>query len=689
MLKLSNIAIVLALVATGLVSAVALAQPFEILDCDAGTLVGSGAAWDCAAATGGKHTVTVISAPQTLNPITSQDTASGQVIDQAIGSGFYTTFANLNAGVLGTIPQLASVIELNEAGNSVTMTVRSGLKFSDGSDVNLAEDLMYWFHDVTFNPNLPNSLSSVYVCTDGEPFDVQVDGLQVTVTCAEAYRTFGGSAGLVVFSKQMALDLIADQGIPTEPGVNGPRATQEFMGLGIDISQLRGLAPYIMTELVSDQVARYTRNPNFYEVDSNGTQLPYMDEHEMLFYPTNGQNLSLSAFLNGQTEVLGPRASDIAPILGQASAGTGFQVNSDIDNGTAATGTNFVTMNYSDDNTNLAAAIRDVRVRRALALAIDRVAAVNNVNLGLATPQYSPVSISGAGAPYFLGRNNTCDTFIGAGLATADTCQDGVWNTDEGLTVQVTTVPDPTADPRFAEILSCLNDFQGCLDIARQILDDAGVVDTDGDGVRNIPAGFNSVVNNPGGNFVVQITTNAGNTVREAYTQVICDGYNQIGISCSANATAFSTLVTQLLGIGGATWTGGIMIGLTGGDPSGSVNVLQCGEGLYFWHLNCDPTATSGPTAQVSEDAAIEAAFDVGFAATNVEDAQVAFDEMQIKFMQSAPYNMLAITNGLFAVRTDLLCNDGRSARGATSDVAFRVDVDPANAAACTTNVGR
>lgn len=673
--------LIAAVVIAGLLSSAALAQPFVVLDCEAGTATGLAGSFDCAPATGGSSAISMIAAPQTLNPITSNDTASGEIIDYAIGSGFFTSYSLLGQGASGTVPQLAEVIEVSEDGLSATYNLREGLAFSDGSPVT-GEDLLYWYNDVIYNPNLPNSFTDAFTCLDGSPYSVTVDGNAVTVSCSEAFRTFvGNAADIPVMSKQMALDFINAQGIPTEDGTNGPRALQEFMGLGIDISLLRSLSPYVMTEFVSDQVAVYGRNPNSYMVDSNGTQLPYLDELTINIFPTNGQNLSLSAFLNGQTDFIGPRSADIAPILGQA-AGGGFSVNGDINNGTAATGTQWVTTNFDDEDPNLAAINRNATARRALSLATDRVAMVNNVLLGIGTPTFVNADVVGQ---FYIGRNNTCDDFIAAGLASADNCADGIWTTDEGLLVQVSALPPADAD--FIDHLSCLNNYAGCVAQAQSLLESIGVTDTDGDGIVNIPADLDGA-GNPGGNWNVQVTTNVGNTNRENFIQIICDSWSQLGINCTTNPVAFSTLVTQLLGLEGATWTGAIMLGLTGGDPAGGANVYQCGAALYFWHLSCDPSATSGSTAQVANGGgSVEEAFDVGFAATSVSDAQGGFDAMQRAWIQTEPYVQLAVGNALFAVRVDRTCNDGR-ATVANFEVKYRTDV-AGNEGSCSSNVGR
>jgi len=676
---------VVGLAVVGLVGFVASAQQLEKLDCASGTFLGAGGAFDCASTTGGSTSYSVISAPSTLNPVTNNDTASASVADHVFGaSGTLGSmiFGNLAGGAAGTVPQVASVIEVSEDGTTITYTIRDGLQYSDGSDF-VMDDILYWYHDVTFNPNLPNSATAAFSCaSDGAPFAYNVTGaLTLEISCADPFRTFSGNAsGAFVMSKEMALELINDQGIATEEGINGPRATAEFLGLGVDLNLLRGLGPFVFTELDSQSIARYERNPFFYEVDSNGTQLPYLDELTVQLIPTQGQNLAVQNFLSGQTEVLPPRPGDIAPILGQAASG-GLTVNSDIDNGTAATGTTFVTINYDDANSAVADAARNASVRRALSLAIDRVAAVNNVLLGIGAPQFLPITISDTPASqplstFFVGRNNTCATFAQFNAPCDDAT--GLITGRSGLALQVRQLPPMGLTEQLDELVGCLFDQETCYDQANAILDAEGYTDSDGDGVRNLL---------DGSNWRVAVTTNSGNTIREGYTQIVCDGWIQLGIDCSASTTSFATLVSQLLGIGGATWSGGIVIGLTGGDPAGSVNVLQCGQALYFWHLSCDPEATSGPTAQTPEDAAIEAGFDAGFSATTIPDAVEGFDAMQAAFSQSQPYLMISIPNALFAVRTDRLCNDSRSTAGFTN-VKYRVDV-PGNEGSCATNVGR
>ncbi len=696
------------LLALGMVGVVGMAQPADplvALDCD-----DAPEGFACASVRGGTLTNDMIAAPSTLNPVLVQDTASGEVVDHMFGSGSFTFYNALALGAQGTVPQVASTVEVNEDATSVSYTIREGLSYSDGSPVT-AEDILYWYYNVVWNPNLPNSFQSSYVCTDGTPYVITSSASnQVTVSCPEPFRTFTGNAGGVfAMSKQMALDLIDAQGIDTqtivsagpnglldtEPagddevvgasisvGENGELETSpagddveisvamsDFLGLGAPIDQFRGLGPFQLESFDSQALARYARNPEFFEVDSNGTQLPYLDEYQLIIIPTQGQNLSLSNFLNGTTDKYGPRPQDIAVILSQAASG-GFNVNQGINTGQATTGTTFASVNFNDPDPNLAAAARTREVRKALSLAIDRGALVNNVLLGIGTPQYGPNSM--ANGTFFIGRDNTCDDFIGAGLATADTCQNGTWTLDNGAELNISFLPSPT-DPNYQQHLSCLNDYESCLATARELLDSVGVTDSNGDGVRDIPANLDAVIGNPGGSFETQVVTNTGNTIREEYAQIVCNGWSQLGISCNAASTSFATLVQQLLG---GTYTGSIVIGLTGNDPAGGVNVFQCGAPLMLAMPTCDPAAPADDAnAPIEGLTVVEDGFLQGFNAVTVEGAQEGFDQHQTAWGEHELWFMLSQQNALFAERIDRVSNTGGFARAQNGDVQFRCDL--------------
>lgn len=698
------------------------AQQLVILDCSGGptAITGRGAAgsiFDCGNV-GGNYTYDTIAAPSVLNPISAQDTASNAIMDHVLGGGTFTDFNNLGRGATGLAPQAASVIEVNDDGTAVTYTLRnfSYGRLDGSSESATVQDIVDTYYKVVWNPNIPNSTSTAQTCpSDGSPYRLEVlSDTQVRISCASQFRTFTGNAGgFFIYSGNMINDLISSQGIAGQlavsPGANGvldtapsgddtvsgpllvdggdgaitsPAGddvqisipTQEFLGLNADLNLIRATGPFLINSLNSQSLATYERNPNFYEVDSNGTQLPYLDELTIIIIPTAGQNLSLTNFLNGTTDANGLRPQDLAPALSQAAAG-GFSINQDsIDNGTAASGSNFSTPNWDDPDSNLAAAFRNQTVRQAVSLAFDRARFVNNVQLGIGTPQLSPINLVGiARGTFHYGRNNTCADLDAAFPGEGANCDSatGAWAVG-GITVNVTALPD-LSDANSQRYVRCFFDHAGCVAEANSLLDSVGIVDTNGDGVRDVPANFDPLVANPGGSFALQIQPNAGNTQREEISNIIAENLGEIGLSASAVPISFPQLVSQLLS---GTHSGMITIGLTGGDPAGRVNVSPCGTPLHFWHLSCDESQTDGLAAPLEDELALAKAWEAGFSETTVEGAQAAFDNWQALFLEVQPYFHTAIQNSLYAARTDRfdINNMGRAISGG-SDLKFRIDL--------------
>ncbi len=108
-------------------------------------------------------------------------------------------------------------------------------------------------------------------------------------------------------------------------------------------------------------------------------------------------------------------------------------------------------------------------------------------------------------------------------------------------------------------------------ELSAQILDEAGWVDSDGDGVRD----------RDGQTLSLSLMTNAGNTTREDMGVLVQDQLNALGFDITFEAIDFGTLVDQLLGqtfdmviIG---WTG------LGTDPNDE----------SFWHTENDVPGSS------------------------------------------------------------------------------------------------
>ncbi|MCK5828656.1 hypothetical protein KAH43_09060, partial [Candidatus Bipolaricaulota bacterium] len=262
------------------------------------------------------------------------------------------------------------------------------------------------------------------------------------------------------------------------------------------------------------------------------TQLPYYDTYISAI--VSNQDVSMLKFRNGGTDVYGLRPEDIAILLPEGAI-KGFQVLISDDPGY---GTTWFLINQDiglaeGEQAEKRALYRNVKFREALALTIDKQTMIDNVFNGLAGAQWSPVSVP---SPFYAGRD-----YYG-----------GPITENNAIIFEY----DPAK--------------------AMAILDEIGVVDVDGDGMRELPNG------DP---LTIEINAN-DNTIRVASCLILTDDWKAIGLNATFQIVDFNTLVDRLFGSSGDL----IYLGLTGGDePNSGSNVYRsCGSLHAYRYSACD-----------------------------------------------------------------------------------------------------
>jgi len=154
-------------------------------------------------------------------------------------------------------------------------------------------------------------------------------------------------------------------------------------------------------------------------------------------------------------------------------------------------------------------------------------------------------------------------------------------------------------------------------ELAKSILEDAGWVDSDGDGVRE----------KDGKTLTLRLQTNAGNTTREDLGALVQDQLNSIGFDIQFEAIEFGALVNELLGqtfdmviIG---WTG------LGTDPNDDV----------FWRLQFDTPGSGFNFVSFSNDR-VDELLKAGLSAPGCDPAERApyYKEIQQIIHDEIPY---------------------------------------------------
>lgn len=500
----------------------------------------------------------------------------------------------------------AQVNPIPSGGQSVTFTIRKGVKFSNGDPVT-AEDVRFTWENLIFPKDIATSTRDVVACGDSKLPTIKVEAAnKISFTCGKARANFVSTmGGTGIWNKKKVVELV--------PNVErSPKDFNTAFGLTTPLDKMVGVGTgnYILNKLDPNAVAEYKRNPFYWGTDEKGNQLPYLDGMRILFAPTQGQEIQLAQFRNGQTDWMNPRAEDI-PVLQSDKASKNFPVNDDIDSGIPGGGTQFWVFSWTTKNPTQRALFNSREFRQAMSMISDRATIRKNILLGLGVDTFSHANPNSLGFIERLGQ-------------------------DANVLKKWEQSAKFPYSPQKAE----------------ELLDKVGLVKGP-DGIRIVPANFQGR-GNPAGKLEFTLNTNVGNTVREEIIKQIASDGRKIGVNIKAEFKDFQALVDQLV----AGDYEAIMIGLTGGvGIFGGANVYLCDGNLHFWNVDCPKSATE-------TEKQVDAAYRQGLATLDVEEQKKLFDEAQIQFGIDQALVQLVIGNSLFAYRTDTLKNHNQAPYG-------------------------
>lgn len=352
------------------------------------------------------------------------------------------------------VPNVAKSWSWNDDYTELTMALREGHKWSDGAPFT-AEDIVFWMEDLILNENIFASTPTTWLF-DGEPMQVEaVDATTVKFTFpvptpgimnrfAVSYiQPFQPKHFLSQFHgdyNENAQSLAEERGFESWGellnvyyGGSDWKDVPSPLLQGHDDRVMPTLESHILVEETTEG-RKLVANPFFHMVDTQGQQLPYINEIDERYVPdkevrnlriTSGevdyksQNVFLEDFpLYKENEARGNYQVLLSPGLGEII---------------------FYSFNTTHKDPVLRAIFNDVRFRQALSVALDRDEINELVYLGQGEPQQAVPA-----DPNTVG-------FV----------------TEEHLNHMIQFDPD----------------------MANQLLEDMGLTDSDGDGVRERPDG--------------------------------------------------------------------------------------------------------------------------------------------------------------------------------------------------------
>jgi peptide/nickel transport system substrate-binding protein len=493
------------------------------------------------------------------DPKTFNPVVASETSTTEITELLFDTIARRDTLTLDWAPKLAESWEISEDQKSVTVTLRDNIKWTDGEQLT-ADDVVYTVNELIFAEVIQSNMRDGLFVGDEPSVWTKVDELTFKVELPTVYAGIINMLDINVMPKHVFKPLVDEQ---------GPEAVNSFWGVDVDPEEIVSSGPFMLAEYEASQRVVMRKNPNYYREDQWGQQLPYLDE--VVYTIVEDQDTMFAKYLAGETDFHPLRGEEFSEMNEKKE-----ELNTTIYDVGPDAGTTFITFNMNpvegeDDNGITAPELTwlsNRKFRTAMAHLIDRETMINNVAYGFGYPQYSFVPRF---SPYY-------------------------WeDVDEEA---------PKYDPERA----------------KELLEEIGYKDRDGNGVREDPDGneINLVLN-----------TNSGNRVRESIGEIFSQEAKNAGIDVTFKPEEFNSLVGKLLS--SYDWEM-ILIGLTGSvDPISGANVYPSSGNLHMIEPNQEEPRRDW-------EKAVDEAWKKANQTTDEEQRKEGFVEIQKIWVEQVPW---------------------------------------------------
>ena len=478
---------------------------------------------------GGQLDMAVLGDPGTLNNAVAVEGTSTKIADL-----LYAPLVERSQQDLTWKTHISESYTFSEDHRTITHYIRRGLKWSDGSDLD-AGDYVFAYNHVILRDDVQSNLRDA-MFVNKLPVTVNlIDDFTLSITTDTAYagllnisrvhpvpkHIFGP---LIGWTESVGYDyeykLVDGQVVEINTENIDYSRINSFWGKDTDVSTIVGNGPFSLAVYDQGRKIIFNKNPFYFEKDAEGNQLPYLEK--IVMHIVEDQEIQLSKFQSRVTDFYSLRGKDYALLIDKKEK-SGFEIY----NVGPESATQFIAMNQ---NPNAVGVRREVlswnsnkKFRTAMAHLIDRSTIINNIAYGFGYPQYSFIPRI---SPYY-------------------------WKDVDNYA------------------------YKFDLDRARQLLDELGWIDNNGDGVRE---------DERGNRIFLRMTTNSGNRVREAIGELFAENAGKVGIEIILQMESFNSLGSKLLS--GNDWDM-ILTELSGSvDPISGANVYRSRGNLHLIEPN-------------------------------------------------------------------------------------------------------
>jgi peptide/nickel transport system substrate-binding protein len=342
---------------------------------------------------GGEVTYRLSAPPKTFNYVMGVDEPSNIVAFFMLES----RLVEFDHDTQEYVPALAESWKADADERSVDVTLRDGLKFSDGQPLT-SDDVAFTLRAI-YDDRVPSPVYRDAMKIGDKPIGITVaDARHFTLTFAQAVNVPENyMSNLAVLPRHVlepllekSADTSANANAPAKPGgAAGMSAFADAYSVTTDPKSIVTSGKFVVEASVPGERVVLTRNPFYWKKDSAGNQLPYLDK--ITLEVITDESNSVARLGQGTLDIYDRlRPSDFASLRAGVGDARGYDLGPglytddlwfNMNTGKREDGKPYV------DPVKLAW-FSDLRFRRAVSHAVDREHIAANVWQGLATPLY-------------------------------------------------------------------------------------------------------------------------------------------------------------------------------------------------------------------------------------------------------------------------------------------------------------
>lgn len=307
------------------------------------------------------------------------------IIDNAAYTILYNIIEPLveeNPATGEIIPGLAKSWEVDESGTEVTFHLRD-VNWSDGTPFT-ADDVVFTMEHVVMNSNAEGNSADRFTL-GGEPvLWEKIDDHTVKAILPSPYGAFTRVlTHALMVPKHKYEPFIAALNDGVEPGTINQAWTTDT-----PLADIVGTGPFVLSEYVVDQKVTLQRNPNYWKVDPEGNQLPYLDQ--LVYLVVQDEQVMLAQFRSGEIHRVTITGQNFPGLKREELDGAHFRVLT----GSPVSPTPsppHLAFNWDIEDEELQAIFRNDKFRQAMEYTIDRHRIIEDVYNTLAIIPGVPV----------------------------------------------------------------------------------------------------------------------------------------------------------------------------------------------------------------------------------------------------------------------------------------------------------